>query len=284
MTETPVLFGPRSELLGVLTQPAQHEGAVVAFLMFNAGVISRIGPHRMNVKLARALADAGQTCLRFDLSGHGDSRSAAAEGDLLAQAVHDLRCAMDHLEHTVRVRRFALIGFCSGAVNALAAAVADHRVAGVLMFDGNWYHTRWTVPLRNWKRFRASSWSQVAAAVWRRVSRLTAGTQVRANATPFDANAVWRNPPREEFARFVQTLVDRHVAIFFIYSGSVIDHYAYANQFRDAFAGEAFIDKVRCDYYPDIDHTLISLDVQHRLIEIISAWVPDVHRACAAPL
>ena len=56
MIETPMLFGPDGALVGVLTQPAPAEGADLAFLMFNAGVISRKGPHRMNVKLARARA------------------------------------------------------------------------------------------------------------------------------------------------------------------------------------------------------------------------------------
>jgi pimeloyl-ACP methyl ester carboxylesterase len=282
MTETPVLFGPDSSLVGILTQPASKNRAAMAFLMFNAGVISRIGPHRLNVKLARALAEAGETSLRFDLSGQGDSRSAIAGGDFWSQAISDIRSAMDHLEQTCGIRRFALIGICSGAVSVFAVARVDPRVSAVLMFDGHWYRTRWTLPVRHWKRFRATSWGASALALRRRL----AGVFVRRDAPAADeqpvASATPANPPRAEFVRSVQALVDRHVAAFFVYSGSAIEYYSYANQFRDAFKREAFFNKVRCDFCPEVDHTLISLEAQRRMIGIVRGWVQEVHCACAA--
>lgn len=279
MTETAMLFGPDAALVGVLTQPAPAGNADLAFLMFNAGVISRQGPHRMNVKLARALAQSGHTSFRFDLSGHGDSRNVGIEGDLQAQAVRDLRSAMDHLAQNFGVRRFALIGICSGAVNAFATALVDSRVVGILMFDGHWYRSRWTLPVRNWKRFRAVPWADAAAAVGRRIARLFSPPSGAAELAPFKAKTVLGNPPRSEFVDSMRALVDRSVAIFLVYSGSVIDDYSYAGQFRDAFAGEPFVSKVRCDFRPDFDHTLIALDVQRGLIAIVCEWGADLRRA-----
>ena len=170
MTETPVLFGPEATLVGMVSQPDGAERSAVAFLMFNADLISRIGPHRFNVKLARALAAVGQTSLRFDLSGFGDSRAESTGLDFVAQSVRDIRSAMDFLEQSCGIHRFALFGICSGAVNTFAAALADHRVVGALMLDGHVYRTRWTTPVRRWKRFRAASWRQVAANLQRRLS------------------------------------------------------------------------------------------------------------------
>lgn len=282
MTETPLLFGPEAALVGVLTQPAHSGPAAVAFLMFNAGVLSRIGPHRMNVKLARALAKAGETSLRFDLSGRGDSRSSTAEGDSQAQAPQDIRLAMDHLEQAQGIRRFALIGICSGAVDAFSAALLDDRVAGVLMFDGHWYRTRWTVPIRHWKRFRVISWPDVAAAVWRRLTGRLTAPAAALTAKAFTAGSLSANPTRAEFVRSVQVLVDRRVATCFIYSGSVIDYYSYANQFRDAFGHEAFFDRVRCDFRPDIDHTFISIEAQQNLIDLVLGWAGQVRGAFEA--
>lgn len=282
VTETPTLFGPEAALVGVLTQPARNGPAAVAFLMFNAGVLSRIGPHRMNVKLARALAKAGETSLRFDLSGRGDSRSSIAEGDSQAQAPQDIRLGMDHLEKNHGIQRFALIGFCSGAVNAFNAALLDDRVAGVLMFDGHWYRTRWTVPVRHWKRFRVISWPDVAAAVWRRLTGRLAAPATPLTSKAFAAESLSANPTRAEFVRSVQVLVDRRVATCFIYSGSVIDCYSYANQFRDAFGHEAFFDRVRCDFRPDIDHTFISIEAQQSMIDLVLGWAGQVHGACEA--
>lgn len=280
MTETPMLFGPEAALVGVLTQPARSGPAAVAFLMFNAGVLSRIGPHRMNVKLARALAKEGETSLRFDLSGRGDSRSSTAEGDSQTQAPRDIRHAMDHLEQTHGIHHFALIGFCSGAVDAFGAALLDDRVAGVLMFDGYWYRTRWTVPVRHWKRFHVISWPDVAAAVWRRLTGRLAAPAAPLAAEGFAGKTVSSNPTRAEFVRSVQVLVDRRVATFFVYSGSVIDCYSYANQFRDAFGREAFFDKVRCDFRPDIDHTFVSIEAQQSMVKLILGWTAQVRGAC----
>jgi hypothetical protein len=280
VTETPVAFGPESALIGVLTKPAVEERSALAFLMFNAGVVSRVGPHRINVKLARALASVGETALRFDLSGRGDSRTStsSATSSFRDQAVVDIRHAMDHLEQTCGIHRFALIGMCSGAVDAFATAVVDSRVVGVLMFDGHWYRSRWTVLVRDWKRFRSISWSDSAAAVRRRLARKLLLAQPAGNVgRPAPAAQIATgNLARSDFVRSVNALVARRVAMFFIYSGSVIDYYSYSSQFRDAFKREDFIGKVRCSFYPEMDHTLIALDMQRRFMAVVCNWAADL--------
>lgn len=282
MTETPLVFGPDASLVGVLTQPVGAMRANLAFLTFNAGVIPRLGPHRLNVKLARTLARAGETSFRFDLSGQGDSRNALnTEGDFWAQAVRDLRSAMDHLEQNFGIRHFALIGICSGAVNAFAAARADARVVGALMFDGHWYGSRWARPVRHWKRLGNLSWSEVFATGLRRLTGMVTPKAASPEGEPAPGLSGPANPPREEFVRAVQALADRQVALFFMYSGSSIEYYSYAGQFRDAFGREAFFDKVRCDFRPDLDHTLISLAAQQRMIDVVTGWVPEVQQASA---
>lgn len=282
MIETAVMFGPQSLLMGMLAQPQPGAPAPVAFLMFNAGVLPRIGPHRLNVKLARALAQAGQTSLRFDLSGQGDSGRAVDASDSWTHATHDVRCAMDHLEQNFGIRRFALIGICSGAVTALTVAQLDPRVAGVLMFDGHWYPTRWSRPVRHWKRLCKLSLRRAAAAVWRRLPGVTRTATGPVAIDGQDDGSVSGNPPRAQFVGTLQALADRRVATFFVFSGSVIEYYSYANQFRDAFSHEAFFDKVRCDFRPEIDHTFISLEAQRQMIELVTGWVPEVHAACTS--
>jgi alpha/beta hydrolase fold len=267
----------------VLTQPAPGRAAPsFAFIFFNAGVLPRIGPHRLNVKMARALAAAGQTSLRFDLSGQGDSRGGGTGIDFRTQATNDLRQAMDHIEANCGIRRFAIVGYCSGAVNAFSAAVKDERVCGVLMFDGYWYRSRWTIPVRHWKRFRATSWSNALGGIARRLGLGGRPAPAGGGAAPvglFDGDASNTNPPREEFVRAIGGLVARRVATHFVYSGSVIDEYSYAGQFRDVFGREAFHAKVRCAFRPDIDHTFVTLDVQRRMVQLVLDWVPEVEQA-----
>ena len=107
MNEIPLVFGADRHLVGILTLPSQGDPRPIAFLLINAGVIHRVGPHRINVKLARHLAGLGFASLRFDLSGQGDSRNALSAGTIghAQQSIADLRAAMDHLTRTLDVLR-----------------------------------------------------------------------------------------------------------------------------------------------------------------------------------
>lgn len=279
MIETPVIFGPESTLVGVVTQPDGNTAADIACLTFNAGVIPRFGPHRFNVKLARNLATAGIVTMRFDISGLGDSRPALTGRNFLQQAVVDIRAAMDYLEQHHGIRRFALIGNCSGAVHIYWASLADERVVGSLMFDGFCYKTRWTRLVRHWKRFRAGTLRSVATTIGRRLAAVLA-TRSRskdaAEASMFEADDSHATPPRAQYCQSMQTLVDRGVSVFLVFSGGNFDYYSYAGQFRDCFAKEPFVDKVRCDHMPEIDHTLLNLDAQQRFISVIHDWIMGI--------
>lgn len=279
MTETPVAFGPACALFGVLTLPYTVARPRHAFLMFNAGVLSHIGPHRMNVKLARALAGAGEVAMRFDLSGHGDSGRVETGKSSVEQAVQDIRCAMDFLEKEQGIETFSLIGVCSGAVNAYAAALADSRVVGLLMFDGYWYRTRWTTPVRDWKRFRSVSWAQGSTALVRRAAQWLRPQTQPVRQSIYDDGSNPTNPPREDFVSAIQKLVIRHTSVFIIYSGSVIDYYSYRRQFRDAFGKEMQFDQVQCAFRPEIDHTFLTQNSQQEMIQLVLGWASDLKRA-----
>lgn len=279
MIETPQQFGPGSRLLGVLTKPEGERTRGVAFVLFNAGVISRIGAHRINVKLARALAQRGEVVLRFDLSGRGDSRFALEAGNEREQSVRDLQAAMDHLQSTLGIGCFAIIGFCSGAMDAYWTSLADPRVRAVLMFDGYWYRTRWTMPVRHWKRLVGSPPRATWGAAWRRMQAL-AGVASEVAEPAKTLFSPGNNPARHEFADAMRQLVERGVAVLLVYSGSVADYFSYGSQLRHAFRGEPWLNRVRCEYRPDIDHMFLTLDTQQRIIDLVIDWVPEVQSAC----
>ena len=279
MTETPVVFGPKTGLFGVLTQPPSPRTVECAFLMFNAGVVPHIGPHRMNVKLARALASAGEVSFRFDLSGHGDSENADTGGGFLEQAASDLQSAMDYLELAHGIRKFALIGICSGAVSAFEAALKDPRVIALLMFDGYWYPSRWSTLARDWKRFRAITWPQAVSAFSRRIAQKFTPSKLQASEGIFGGKMAPFKLPQVAFANAIQFLVMRRVSIFIVYGGSIIEQYSYADQFRHVFGREAPFDQVRCEFRPDIDHIFVSPVSQHAMIETVLGWRHDVHLA-----
>jgi pimeloyl-ACP methyl ester carboxylesterase len=279
VTETAVLFGTESTLVGIVTQPDQGTASDFACLTFNAGVIPRFGPHRFNVKLARDLAKAGIISMRFDISGLGDSRPVVTGRNFVQQAVADIRAAMDFLEQHHGIHRFALIGNCSGAVHIYWASLADERVVGTLMFDGFSYNTRWTRIVRHWKRLRAGTWRSISMAVGRRLAArlsIRPRSKTEAEANMFSEDDSLATPPRDQYCQAMQTLVNRGVSVFLVFSGGNLERYSYAGQFRDSFAKEPFVDKVRCDHMPEIDHTLLNLDAQRRFISVIHDWILGV--------
>jgi len=278
--EVALQFGADEHLLGVFVSPETRRPDAPACLMINSGVIHRIGPHRLNVKLARALAAQGIPSLRFDLSGLGDSPSVAGATHFRDQAVLDMKAAMDHLEATQGIRRFLVFGICSGAVNAYVLALADPRVVGVVMFDAFVYPTFKTHVLRRWKRFQALPWSALAKQVPLRLKRLLVRPAARVPEASEDAHLAV--PSREEFARSMEQLVTRGVSVYLFYSGSFLEGHNYEAQLRDAFAGAPFLDRIRYDFAPDVDHTATSLAAQRKVMKAVCDWVASIPPAPAA--
>jgi pimeloyl-ACP methyl ester carboxylesterase len=276
--ETAVAFGLNGTLVGVATATDARCNET-ACLLINAGVVHRIGPHRINVKLARELARREFATLRFDLSGLGDSLAQPGGLNFADQAVIDIRAAMDFMQQSFGVSRFLIFGICSGAVNAFHASLADPRIVGVAMLDGFWYRTMWTEPVRRWRRFLELPWGQVVAIAIRQLAApLRKNAQVAPIAGPFDAAANLSNPPKRDFIRFLHTLVDRNTSVYFLYGGTVAKYYSYASQFRHAFHGESFLDVIRCEYCPDIDHTVTTIDAQRKLICKVVTWACSMQK------
>src|SRR3954467_9323598 len=101
--ERVVAIGPDKNVVGILTEAAPNAGELpkstlpnVVFL--NAGVLHRVGPHRLHVILAHLLAGMGYRCLRIDLSGIGDSRNLPGTLTFRQSSVADARAALDFLE------------------------------------------------------------------------------------------------------------------------------------------------------------------------------------------
>ena len=134
-------------LFGVLTEPvdALAAGGRPAILLHTIGANHRAGNHRLYVSLARHWAARGFAVFRFDASGMGDSppHPGAPEGYVYSpHARDDARRVMDHLAREREHDWFVLVGLCSGAYVAFHAAVADPRVAGLVMMNALTFHWR----------------------------------------------------------------------------------------------------------------------------------------------
>lgn len=141
--ERAVLFGRNGSLLGIWSEP-KGPATGIPVVILGAGILHRIGPSRVSVQLARALAARGHAALRFDLSGIGDS-ARAGEPSLEQAVTADIRDAIALACEQAKGGRWAdqvaFVGFCSGADNALHAGSDDPRVRAAVLFDPSVHRT-----------------------------------------------------------------------------------------------------------------------------------------------
>lgn len=126
--ETPVKMECRGEtLIGIVHEVRQ---GTVGLVFVVGGNQYRVGSHRLFVDLARRMAGAGYSSLRFDHRGIGDNAGEHAGFESLSEdietAVASFRTACPTLEKLIA------IGLCDGASAALLASrhkkIFDHMV------------------------------------------------------------------------------------------------------------------------------------------------------------
>lgn len=172
--ERPVfLQGPDGPMFGVLSEPVGERSELTAVLL-NAGPQRRIGPNRMWVEIARRWAARGVPSLRLDCAGIGDS-----DGDpsVLARVTEfyrpayaeQARAAVQALAQHGLPQRFVMLGLCAGSYWSVQTALADERVARVIMLNprtlvfDEWRHARRRTRQLREKALRAETWRKVLA-------------------------------------------------------------------------------------------------------------------------
>lgn len=286
MTERPMLFGDANALVGVLSEPASGVRADLPLvIMLNAGLIHRVGPNRLHVRLARRLTEAGVAVFRLDLSGRGDSEARRDNVSFVEAGALEVRAAMDHLQQLYRVRRFVLLGICSGADTSGQVACVDSRVAGVVVIEGAAYPTPKSIRRYYMRRFlRMETWVNTirgtnAIGQW---LRRASGTRRVTSHAPGVLLAIHPPPAaaRQGVAAALQMLADRGVEILTVHTGSS-PTYNYAGQVREAFPSVEFRGRLREAYYPRADHTFTRLSEQTRLVEDVAHWLQEKFVALA---
>ena len=285
MIERPILFGDGDSLAGIVSEPVSGVRIdLPAVIMLNAGLIHRVGPNRLHVHLARRLAEAGVTAFRLDLSGRGDSEARRDSLSFVEAGALEVRAAMDHLQRLYGVRRFVLLGICSGADTSGQVACIDPRVEGVVVIEGAAYPTGKSVRRYYLRRLvRVETWVNTirgtnAAGQWLRRSR----ARDAAPAAPAAMLAVHPPPAagHQGVAAALQMLADRGVEILAVYTGSSAT-YNYVGQVRDAFPHVDFRGRLREAYYPTADHTFTRLPQQARLVGDVARWIEEKFVAVA---
>src|SRR5581483_2069665 len=285
MSEQVLLFGEHRTLVGVVTSPDAPEGAPtasapVAAVFLNAGVIHRVGPSRLYVHLARALARLGWMSVRFDHSGIGDSPVRRDGRSFEESATLEAGEAMDALEQSYGVRQFVLIGLCSGAVTAFEAAGVDERVAGIVMINPQGFAdvAEWTDYVQNRGHAR-KYWTQslFSAASWRKA--LTGRVDYRRLL-----RVLWRQatagvaaekaaPVAARVASDLAKMLRRRVRALLVCSEGD-DGIEYMNVILEQDVRRMpAMPGLTVEILDGADHSLTICDSQRRIIEVVRRWV-----------
>jgi hypothetical protein len=272
MKERVLTFGSNGNLLGVLCEPEPEQvlrGAPAA-LLWNVGIHHRVGPYRIFVEISRALARAGLTSLRFDISGLGDSE--VTRNDPRAEherGTADVQQAMKALEERCNLHSFLLVAFCSGVDSAHPVAVSDPRVAGIAYIEGYRFRTPGfylRYPLRLLNRDR-----------WERLLRVKAAKLFpeRGGVNPglSEPEQVYMRdlPTPEKFRRDVDKMVTENKRLLFVYAGGDTS-YAYRDQFFDMLGRPELKSTIDVEFLPMADHIWYLEQDRHKVIDRVASW------------
>lgn len=187
--EIPFFFEAQgATLLGIASVPRLPIPVRLGVVIAVGGPQYRVGSHRQFVLLARALADAGIACLRFDYRGMGDSDGPVTT---FTAAEPDLRAAIDAFFHQLpSLERVILWGLCDGASACAFYAAGDPRVAGLALYNP-WvrtesgeakaalrhYYARRLLDKGFWRKFAGGRvrWRETTLELWRRFAAALVG-------------------------------------------------------------------------------------------------------------
>jgi hypothetical protein len=275
--ERAVAFGRDSGLIGVLTEPGSGEAIAdaPAVLMWNVGIQHRIGPYRIQVDIARDLAERGFTSLRFDLSGMGDSEARQDNRPDQDRALDDVREAMALLEKRHGARGFVPIGFCSSVDAAHAISLQDGRIVGAAFLEGYSYRTRgfWLrypgrlIDRQRWSRYLSNH--RLLPRAYGRPTETESAAQSRSAMGSVFAR---QYPTREQFGAAVVQLASRGVRLLFLYVGGDTD-FNHRGQLFEIVGDDSLEGRVDVEYYSNADHTFFRVADRERAVARVGVWM-----------
>ncbi len=295
LRETPVSFGPGGKLFGILSKPLCLEGerlrTGVVFVSVGSNV--HVGPNRMYVTQARALASLGFVTLRMDIGGVGESPPGPGQRENHLYGMHsvaDVKVAIQFLRDQHGIERIILVGVCSGAYLSFHAAVADQDTAGIVLINPQTFtwregdslqlRTRRSIRAIGFYRrhiFDASTWQRLMTghiSAWLIISGVIATLRKRFGLRFSDlfqrdvASGVPRPQPDVENA--FRRLLQRGVNTFLVYSaadGGLNEMEAHLG--RDASALRNYAN-FNLQIVDGADHTFTPLWAQRRLLDLIT--------------
>jgi pimeloyl-ACP methyl ester carboxylesterase len=230
--------------------------------------------------------------MRFDYHGTGESSGTAEAFRLHEPFAEDVTGAIEWIRGQ-GVERILLIGSCFGARTALAAAVSDDRLAGLILVSvpprdfemGERLTSRFSTELSVWQYLRRGLRARHLRGLFDSQRRAAYVRHARAKGrTLFGrfrraSGAIDRSRPDPSrispvFVEKVGSLVDRGVPILFIY-GQDEDFYEEFGRATDAGLGtklDGAGSLVALETLPGTVHGFTRLTVQDQVADLVTRW------------
>lgn len=267
-------------------------------VLLSPGLLHRVGPNRIYVKLARSLAEAGYNVLRFDFSGQGESPPRTDNLPLQVRAIAETGAAIDHLIERVGCRNVVLIGHCSGAVFGLMSAFTDERIAGVVSispeggdedwveFDrrkkearyyANYYGKGALADAGRWKRLLTgrADYASIARNVFRNIVwyRVTVQAYRLRSVRGASVKSADERPEVREFKDGLRSLAERQLPIILIHPDQSAGRELLRALLGDTIEEARRTGNVQIAVIPASDHMFTPLAAQRELILTIQEWL-----------
>ena len=284
MKETIHKFGKNEGLIGTITHPVveNHSKNLPASILWNAGMVHRAGPYRLNVDLARKIAFRGFYAFRFDISRKGDSKKEITHKTFMELASINLREAMDFLTKKTGVEKFVLIGLCSGADQLHSVVLSDKRVSGAVLLDGYGYRTI---------RYYFHNLNYYFSRIWRLIRHPKKSSPLfidklkniwRKASGELTDDDVWsRQFPKKNIAKAdILKMVSDGKNLLYIYTGGVPYYYNYHSQFEDMFKIKLhrYNGRLKVKFFKEANHTYTFIEDRNRMMETIDRWIQQRYK------
>ena len=289
--ETPIRFeGPAGEIFAVHAESTELAPAPVCAVWLNGGALRHTGPNRAWVEVARRWAARGVPTVRVDHLGIGDSDGADEDVSNASlyrpERMGETMAVLDQLSERGLGDRFILGGLCSGAYWSLHAALADARVAGVMLLNMSMFF--WSDALVD-ERMTARSLSALRGPGWKRLARgdVTLG-DIRTVADSMRPSRLRRvaehrveRAQQADVESALDRLRDRHTQVLMLLSRGALLHDQLIRQ--GALEQSERWPNLTVERIPSRDHMFRALWLQHHVHDVLDRALERVLAAEGPP-
>jgi alpha/beta superfamily hydrolase len=282
--EKVVLLGSSNSLIGIVSCPKAFKkpNQLPAIVFLNAGMLHRVGPSRMYVKIARKVALEGYLALRFDLSGLGDSECLNEKNSFGHRAKNEVRLAIDHLKSSYGVKQVILIGLCSGADVAIKCAADNSDVIAAIGLNGFYvnevdldslrstidnqikmrFYRRQLCDVKSWLRLLAgkSNYHSIKRIIFSRLGKRKGDIQSRPLVSPCSDLLV-----------LISNTCNKDLLLVYSEGSEAVDVYNLTlKQYLDLYEST---ERLCVKHVNNCDHSFTMVESQKELMDLVLKWL-----------